>query len=316
MNSGKKWAIGIDVGGTKIRAGLADRTGLLAKSIEIPTEPHSGPAGVVSRIYSLIEKILLLNDKQQADVEIGIAIPGPFDIRTGIICELPNLPAWNGFPLRDRMEVDLGKPIMLVNDADAAAIGEYFFGVVAKQKNFALLTLGTGLGSSLFLRGRPWHGISGISSELGHVPIGLTGPECSCGKTAHFESYLSTAFLFRRMEQSGFENISIRNLLDSADSGDTRALEIFHAYARYLGKALALLANLLNLPVTVLSGGLTCAWRHLSVTAMGEFKKSCFSVQAEAMNVVISSLIPDGGVLGAAMAALNRQTTGPVINCS
>jgi glucokinase len=317
MNS-KTMALGVDIGGTKIRAGLVDSNGIVGKTRSVLTDAKSGPDAVIKQVVDLVSQCLSSNLAGKTVYGIGVGAPGPLDVRTGIVKSMPNLPAWQNYPIRDRLEEHVNLPVQVINDADAACLCEYVFGAARGRKNFITLTLGTGIGSSIMIHGRLWHGKSGISPEIGHVPVALNGPVCSCGSRGHLESFSSSRQMIHRMiekikngsqtmispEQLSDGSKGIKLLADAARNGDRLALAEFHRYGKYLGRGLAVVVNLLNLPLVVITGGLSHAWDLMVDFVEKELFSQTFETQASDLDIVLSSHRDDSGVLGAGALCL------------
>jgi glucokinase len=312
-------AIGVDLGGTNIRAALVSPDGLEGRMLSIPTKAVEGPEAIVISISGLIKRLTAQLPQGSKIEGIGIGAPGPLNARTGIIETMPNLPKWENIAFKAMAENEFKERVELLNDADAAAWGEYCYGAAQGMEEFALLTLGTGLGSSFFIKGRPWIGASGISPELGHIPIARSHEPCSCGGFGHLESYLSSRYLVKsakkmieRGEKSAIdlelldaEGFHVEEIIGRARDADRVAQKIIRKYGEALGQAFSIIANLFNMSLVVLSGGISAAWDVLKPFAMKEFFHQAFRTQAEALRIEISSLQGTSGVLGAGAMILN-----------
>ncbi len=308
-----EYAIGVDMGGTNIRVALIGANGLAAPVHGVKTHAKEGSANILIRLRGTILDAFSDMPSQAEFKGIGFGAPGPLNAKTGVIFTMPNLPGWEDFPLRSYLETEFSCPVELMNDADAAGWGEFFWGAAAGCRTFVLITLGTGIGSSLFLNGAPWIGTSGISSEFGHIPISMTGPRCSCGCLGHLESYLSSEKMVQRiiqaiqngsetcvrkelLQQDGFQ---VKEIIESAMKNDPLALREIWRYGRYLGRGLAVMANLLGISQVVLSGGLSNAWPLMEPIVRSEVSRNAFPQQVRDLNIQLSMLNGFGGVMGA-----------------
>ncbi len=313
-------AVGIDLGGTNIRLGIVNPAGDLSETRSFPTQPHEGPESIINRMH---KAFLEITGDHSGPVAAGLGAPGPLNSRTGIVESMPNLPGWEHYPLRDELHARLGCPVYLLNDADAFAWCEFRTGHAKSVDSFAMITLGTGLGSSLILNGKLWVGSSGMSPELGHIPISEVDDICGCGCSGHLESFVSSRAIRTRIRSavtSGRETcmdieklllsgFSIRKIAKYAQAGDAVAIEELNRYARYLGRGLAVLANLLNLELVVVSGGVSGAWTLLEPVVRRELDTQAFPLQASTMRIMVSQQSEWGGAIGAGLWALEACKT-------
>jgi len=172
-----KFAIGVDLGGTKISAALVNSNGNIKEYIKSPTNAQQGKDIVISRIKQTIHQLI---DKSEINIDnvlgIGIGVPGPLDGRTGIVYAAPNLPGWERVPICSIIKKEFRVPVILENDANAAAWGEKIFGVAKGIKDMICLTLGTGIGGGLIFDGKIYHGNNFGAGEVGHIIVNKDGP--------------------------------------------------------------------------------------------------------------------------------------------
>ncbi len=306
--------LGVDIGGTSIRAACVSKDGIESEIWRIETQRIPTLSDLVRFLTDCIGKV----EKSGGVSAIGIGVPGPYNAHTGLLSKLPNIKGWEAYPLQSAIrDAFPSLAVSVINDADAAAYGEYFFGTVRGLPDFALLTLGTGLGSSFFIGGKHYIGPGGYSSELGHIPIAVTGPICGCGARGHVESFLSsrqTATWIQKKVQAGVRTLLTTNsysrgearfdlIIQCARNHDQLARKALNRYAYYLGRTLAVVANLFNMQITVLAGGIAPAWDMFRETSLREMRRSCFPDQGH-MTVIQSTLGETAGILGAATHAL------------
>src|SRR6266566_1014627 len=193
--------IGVDLGGTQIRAAVLRGAELISRVAQLTGE-DTAPEHLIPRIFNAIRQAL---DEARTTLEqvagIGIATPGPLDHRTGIIYSPPNMPGWNGIPLRDLFYEHYQVPTYVENDANAAALGEFMFGAGHGCKNIVYLTLSTGIGGGIIIDGKLVEGASGIAGELGHMTIDWQGVRCSCGNIGCLEAMASGTAIARRANE-------------------------------------------------------------------------------------------------------------------
>lgn len=294
-----KRVIGVDLGGTKIAAGIVDSEGRIETRRERET-PTRSEDEVVSALADTVEE--LLDDGIAA---IGLGVPSTIDRRAGSVVASVNLPL-DDVPLRDLIGERFGLPCGVDNDANAAAIGEWRAGAGRGTQHMVMLTLGTGVGGGLVLDGRPYRGAVGAAAELGHMVVEHDGRPCqgTCTGRGHLESYATGVAATTDAREAFGPDADSRVLIERAHAGDERALEILDAIGRRLGSALGTLVNVFNPEAIVIGGG----WGE----AAGEFLlgpgrevmlREARTPGRELVRVVPAELGPDAGVVGAAFVA-------------
>jgi glucokinase len=252
---------------------------------------------------------------------VGIGVPGIIDMKTGMLRESPNLPGWSDYPVREEIERRLDSRVVLENDANAAALGEFWLGAGRDVSDLCMLTLGTGVGGGIILDGKVWHGMTGMAGELGHINVEREGPPCPCGSRGCVEQYASaTAIKRMALEKIGErrapelakvmerdKEITAKHVFQLAASGDPAATEIFRAVGDALGTIVADLVNALNLPMYVVGGGVSAGWDAFSPRMFEIIRKRSFVYEATAPDinkpgtiVTRAQLGGDAGILGAA----------------
>lgn len=260
----------IDLGGTKLRAVVADLDGNISGEIIVPSEADTGPERVIDRLIDTLEQAAKESDIGLADLRaVGVASPGALDLVNGLVQEAPQLPGWNGVPLVEIMSKRLGVPVLLENDANAAALGENRFGAGRGTRFMIYHTISTGVGGGIIIEGKVYHGVSGSAGELGHMTVWFNGPRCLCGERGHLEAIASgTGLAWRakelvdRGEAPGLATIlrekgelDADEIADAARSGDPDGRRLFDEAGLYLGIALANHINIFNPEMLVLGGG-------------------------------------------------------------
>jgi glucokinase len=253
---------------------------------------------------------------------IGVAVPGPLDIRRGVVLAAPHFAAWKLFPLRKRLECALGRAVALENDANAWALGEYWRGAARGHRDVVLLTLGTGVGGGLIVNGRIVHGRAGGAGELGHVTVDPDGPRCDCGSRGCLEAYASSSGLRElvrgrlRLARAaplpakyldGGGDFSVRRLYREARAGDRVALWALRTAGRHLGIALASMLNVFNPELIVLGGGVAGTLPVMRPAMTAEIRARAFRAVASQCRIVRAKLRTDAGVVGAAYAAMTMR---------
>src|SRR5450432_721239 len=209
--------IGVDIGGTKIAAGLVSRDGKIEHQVRVPMicndGPASGLAAVISAIDSVTAKVRAAVGTDGSITGIGICCPGPLDPNTGVVINPPNLPCWRNFPLAAEVARVYRLPVKLDNDANAAALAEALWGAGRGYRNVFYATIGTGIGTGIVFDGRIYHGRTGAAAEGGHVTIDYRGPRCGCGKRGCIEALASGPAVARRAQDKLRENTALQSAL-------------------------------------------------------------------------------------------------------
>jgi glucokinase len=289
-------AIGVDLGGTKILAGVVTRDGEVLRRHERMTPTHSQEELVVELEAAVSE---LLTDDVGA---IGFGVPGPLDLRAGRTYDMVNLP-FHDFPLRDHMAERFGRATGLDNDANAAAIAEWRVGAGQGVDDLVMLTLGTGLGGGVVSRGRPFRGAKGAGVELGHVVIVHDGLPCygACDGRGHLEAYVTGVAATKRAQEVFGPAADAHRLVRLANEGDAQALEILADIGRHLGSAMGSFANIFEPEVIVLGGGFgVAAWEHIAAPAEEVMRRDALRPMRDEVRVVRADLGTAAGLIGAA----------------
>src|SRR5215831_20166495 len=194
--------VGVDVGGTKVAAGIVDAQGRILERtrghMNCRSTDKEGMRSVISAIDSLFAKDPLFRKQVHS---IGICAPGPLDPRTGVVINPPNVPCWRDFPLADEVAKHFSATVKLDNDANAGGLAEHLWGAGRGFRNVFFATIGTGIGTGIVLDGKIFHGRTGSAAEGGHVSINLNGPTCNCGKKGCIEVLASGTAIARRAKE-------------------------------------------------------------------------------------------------------------------
>jgi glucokinase len=313
-------ALGVDLGGTRIKVGVVDELGGLSNMNKFATRVDLGREALIRRIIRLIQKSLSDDpDLQNPPAGIGLGAAGMIDVRKGVVLLSPNFPDWHQVPLARLISEQTGLPTFLDNDANAFTYGEKWVGEGKDMNNFACLTLGTGVGSGLVLGGRLWYGSQGSGPEIGHMTIHPRGRRCLCGNRGCLETLASAGWLVKiAAEKRGAQSLTLdpptkdRAALGSKDlylkalQGDPFCRDLFENLGEALGIAIANLIHILGLEGVVLGGGLSRAATIFLPSLEKEFKKRLTLVPPENIKIRVSRLQEKSGVLGAAGIALER----------
>jgi glucokinase len=310
-----KMTIGVDIGGTNIRAALVGEDGVLGARIKFRTESEHGPDELIAR---LAEHLRGLIAQAPGEVQgVGVGCPGPLSSTTGIVYEAPNLTGWVNIPLGDRLSEALGLPIRVHNDANAATWGEFWLGAGRDAGTIVMYTLGTGVGGGLVIGGRLWTGPDDTAGELGHICIIPDGEQCGCGAQGCLEAYASATAVARRAREAleggresslsryPTEELTAHKVDHEADAGDALSIEILEQTAEYLGLAAAAMVNALNPDLVIYGGGMTAAKPWLFPVIERVIAERCFDAPANRVRVVAAELGDDAGIIGTAGLAMS-----------
>lgn len=263
-------AIGVDVGGTKIAAGVVDERGAILEELQVES-----PATDTTAMGDAIAGLVLRLRSHHEVGAVGVGAAGFVDRTRSIVLFSPNL-AWREVPLRVELERRIQLPVVIENDANAAAWGEFAFGAGADIDDLLLLTVGTGVGGGIVLDGHLHRGAFGVAAEVGHLRLVPDGRRCGCGNRGCFEQYASGTALVREareraaagaaraqglLDRAGGDPMRITGPLitEAAQAGDSFAVEALATVGRWLGEGLASLADVLDPAVAVIGGGVSAA---------------------------------------------------------
>jgi glucokinase len=300
-----EYTIGVDLGGTNLRAAAIDRTGKLLDKISGTTNFTEGREAVLNDIVAAIQKT---REKHGAGglAGIGVGVPGFIRIKEGFVTGSNNLPYLENFPVRDEISRRLGTVVILENDANAAALGEKWIGAGRDVDDLVLLTLGTGIGGGIISGGRVLRGFVGMAGELGHITVVPNGNPCGCGNQGCLEKHASATAVtaMARLMQLG-EELSSKQVYDVAKRSDEKgekARTVWRIMGESLGVALATLVNTFNFPLYLLSGGMLPAWEYFAPHMMRTLEQRSFTyrVTKNETRIAQATLGNEAGLYGAA----------------
>ena len=294
------YSIGVDLGGTNLRAAVIQEDGKLIEKISSSTPIGASPEPAIE---DMVGSIRILQARHGMDnlAGVGVGVPGFIRMKEGVIAGWNNRPAFNGYPVRDEIEKRLGKKVILENDANAAALGEKWMGAGREVDDLVLLTLGTGVGGGIIIGGRVLHGYLGMAGELGHITISPNGNPCGCGNSGCLEKHAS-ATAIAAMSQLLFPgtHMSSEDVYKLAVEGNPRAHAIFRSMGESLGIALAALINIFNFPLYLLSGGPLPAWEFFAPAMLAEVEKRSYTYRLAPTRIEKAHLGNEAGLYGAA----------------
>ena len=295
-----EYSIGIDLGGTNLRAAAIDRSGKMLQKISGSTELSAGREAVVADMVAGIRN-LRAQCGEEGLVGVGVGVPGFIILEKGVVTDSPNLPGFENFPVRDEIERQLGAPVILENDANAAALGEKWMGAGRGFDDLVLLTLGTGVGGGIISGGKILHGFVGMAGEIGHMTVAPTGNPCGCGNQGCLEKHSSATAVVAMARMMGLgDHLTSEAVYKLAEGGDEKAKAVFLAMGQALGTALATLANIFNFPLYLLSGGMLPAWDFFAPTMLAECRRRSYVFRKTNTRIEKATLGNEAGLYGAA----------------
>lgn len=308
----KDFILAADVGGTNIRTALLNTEGEVLRILKRPTLAHRGKEALIDRLVQMFKDTLKEGGLSLNKVMgIGVGFPGPLDSEKGIVFNPPNLKGWQVVPIKDILEEEINRPVVVENDANAAALGEYWKGAGKGTGSLVCLTLGTGVGGGVVLEGRIWHGAKGVAGEIGHMTLVKNGRRCGCGNKGCLEAYGSSSGIITTMKEllerhhvRPREAITLKGIGKWARAGDSLAQKAIRQTGQSLGIGIGNVANLLNPEIFVLSGGITNLGQYLFGPLREEVKKRALPRAVEGLKIVRAELGDEAGVIGAARTFL------------
>jgi glucokinase len=311
--------ITIDLGGTKLRTAIISPEGKIIYRSQTKTEAIKGPEHVIKKIMTSIKVAIEKSSSETRINSIALAIAGALDVNKGLITTSPNLPGWKNVALAGIIEQKFNFKTCLLNDASAAAFGEYFVGAGKGTKNLIFLTISTGIGGGIVINGKLYEGTDGAAGELGHMIIKEGGPKCHCGQNGCLEAMASGYAVVRetnaRLEKgeksslqqifrSGKGTISAKDVADAAKTGDRLSCDVIENTIAYnLGIGLANIINIFNPEIIVIGGGLSKMGNMLLRPAARVAKQTALRLPASSTNIVKAKLGDSAGIVGAGLFA-------------
>lgn len=309
--------IGIDLGGTKISGILLDSENNVIKEDKKDTQTKN-QASVIDGIKTMIDELLSKTGVSLNQLKgIGIGVAGHVDYKEGQVIYCPNLPIEN-VNLRDLLQKEYGVPIFIENDANAAAIGEKYFGAARDSENFVCVTLGTGIGGGIFVNGEIYRGATGGAGEIGHMILDFSpdAPLCGCGKRGCFEALTAGNAIARKAKELSVrypnflaeKEITAKMVIEMAQRGNELAIGILNDVANIIGVGFANIVNLFNPEKIIVTGSLAEAEDLILKPAVETMKQRAFSTNARFVKVVKSEIDNKAGTYGAAALAISKHS--------
>lgn len=308
--------IGVDIGGTGIKAGIVDKKGNIILKDSVPTEKGIDYKGLAKSIYNLLQTVLDDAKITQDDiVSVGMGCPGTIDAKNGMVVYANNINLTNA-PLCEELKKYIDKPIYIDNDANCAALGEFFALGDDTVSDFVAITLGTGIGGGVVINKKLYSGFKGAGAELGHMVIEKGGESCSCGRKGCWEAYASATALIRETKKAADKNPSsyIAKLIeenggnangkmvwDAKEAGDETAQKVIDQYVENLSEGLANIINSFRPEIIAIGGGVCRQGDNLLNPLKNALKGKIYGGDlTESSRIEIAKLGNDAGIIGAA----------------
>jgi glucokinase len=317
-----RFALAVDIGGTKILTALVRDDGMVVARARVET-PGRGVEPVLSAVTGTVEDVMRRSSAAREQVvAVGVGAPGPMDPETGVVFDPPNMDGWHDVPLGALLTERLGMRAFIENDANAAAVGEWWMGAGRGVSDLIYVTVSTGIGGGIIIGNRLLHGISGTAGEVGHMTIDVRGPPCPCGRgNGHLEALASGTAIARMareavaagrrsalLELAGGrpEAITASMVERAAREGDEVAAAVFDRAAASLGVGMANLINILNPQRIIIGGGVSKAGEMLFDPVRRIARARSFERPGGDAEIVPAALGEDVGAVGAAAVAFQR----------
>lgn len=318
MNPAANLALGVDIGGTKVAAGLVDAQGTILFQTRLAMPARESAEAGFAAVQSAIEAVFAARPQARSGLTgIGICAPGPLDPSTGVILNPPNVPCWRNFPLGAEVNRVFGVTARVDNDGNAAALAEAIWGAGVGYRDVFYATLGTGIGTGIVFDGRIYHGRTGSAAEGGHVSIDYRGPKCGCGKRGCIEAYCSGPAIARRakdrlresesaeskilaMAGGNVDAVTAEMVAEAFGQGDAIAGEVLRETADFLAIWAGNVIDLLEPDVFIVGGGVAQIMSGFFERIRRQLPSWCVNSRCLDIPLVLAKYGSDAGIAGAA----------------
>jgi glucokinase len=315
------WVVGVDIGGTKVAAGLVSSVGEIKTQIRTPMVANRGANDGLAAVISAIDLLLGNDPKTRGLISgIGICAPGPLDPNTGVVINPPNLPCWRGFPLAAEIEKAYDVPVKIENDANAAALAEAHWGAGRGYAHIFYTGLGTGIGTGIVFDGHIYNGRTGAAAEGGHMSIDYRGPRCGCGKPGCIEILAAGPAIARRARAKLASEGGRSSLLETANgnieavtsemvgracaAGDPLAKQVLQETVELLSLWLSNIVDLLEPDVVIIGGGVAAMLAPFFGDLANGIAKYCIISRCREIPLLKAHYGEDAGIAGGAALCL------------
>ncbi|MCB0155706.1 MAG: ROK family protein [Anaerolineae bacterium] len=307
------WVVGVDLGATKIAAGLVNPQNEVVQTVQVESRPEEGAAAVVERIAACVAQLRTALPAGEQIVALGACCPGPLDHASGMVFDPPNLTGWRDVPLQKMLEARLGLPAPIEHDAKAAALGEFYFGAGQGSQNMIFIVIGTGVGAAIIIDGQLYRGSTNSAGEVGHITVDMHGPACSCGSNGCLEVYTAGPDLADRFREAiaGTDFVAPAELdgkmiADLAGQGQPQALQVFEQAGQALGVGIATMAHLFDIDTYIIGSSVAKAGELLLKPTREAVRYRAFASIGARVKVMTSQLADNAPILGMAYVARQR----------
>lgn len=316
----KPYIIGVDLGGTNLLAVVSTREGEILIRKKEETRAGEGPEAVINQISENVDEVIGLQGiKKEQVLAAGVCAAGFYNYKKELIVESPNLKNWTRVSLGPALEEKLGLPVLVENDANAAAYGEYRRGAGQGSSHIIYITVSTGIGGGVIVDGKIFRGAQGYAGEIGHTTIDINGPRCTCGNQGCLETLASGTAIARKAcevlavgkstkmlevaAMEGREDVTARHVFTAAQLGDEAAAEILKITLEYLGAGLASMANLFNPEIFVIGGGVSMSGDSFFQPLKKVFCRRAAGPVSETVGILPAALGDEAGITGVILLA-------------
>ena len=316
MPLAKQWMIGVDLGATKIAAGLVNPENEIVKKVYVEANVVEGPTAVIERIANCVDQLQSNLPAGECITALSVCCPGPLDQTTGMVLDPPNMTGWINVPLQQMLEERLGLPAPIEHDAKAAALGEFHFGAGRDTNDMIFIVIGTGVGAAIIIDGKLHRGSNNSAGEIGHITVDMNGPACSCGSNGCLEGYVAGPDLVDRFQEAikgtGAKlptNADGKTIADLAAQGQPQAIQVFQQAGQALGVGIAAMAHMFDISTYIIGGSVVQAGDLLLTPTREAVRYRAFASIGSRVKVIASSLGDDAAILGCAWVARERGVT-------
>jgi glucokinase len=303
--------LALDIGGTKLAAGVVDGNGVARSFLVVPSDAAAGSGPALERLFALGRRAVDESGVPWSEIAVvGIGCGGPLDPKRGVLLAPPHLPGWRDVPVTELAARAYDRPAVLENDATAAAAAEHRYGAgaAAGVRHMVYLTISTGVGGGVVVDGRLYRGAMENGGELGHVTVDWHGRQCKgCGRRGCLEAYVSGTSIAERAHEAGLEGVTAEDVAALAREGDPVAGAVWTETVEALACGLTSIVNLFEPELVVIGGGVSRSGEQLLGPVRERVAASAMGPAGRAAGIVTSALGDRVGVVGAAAIAFERE---------